>query len=161
MTGTERIRGWLLIPMLACAQAAVAAQGLRALAGTWSGVCADCAPGAMPGGAAMMLSIRVTESSLTMQRDRLPIEVYALDGSETPLPDGRTATATVGDGGVVLTTVRRRARNRDEVFQTIIRHHYRVSGDRLTIERAARAIRPAEPPAGGWAPIGTVEYRRD
>ena len=51
-----------------------------------------------------------------------------------------------------------RARSRDEVFRTIIRHVYRVSGDTLTLERSARAVRPNEPPSEKWAPIGKVTY---
>jgi hypothetical protein len=137
------------------------AQGFADLEGRWLGSCTGCAPGAMPGGFARTLDIRVSASAITIRQGGLPAEVYRLDGSDTQLRDGRTATAIVENGGLVLTTVRTRARNRDAVFQTILRSIYRVSGNTLTIERSARAIRPNEPPSEKWASIGTVVYQRD
>lgn len=139
----------------------VAAQGLADLEGRWLGSCPGCAPGAMPGGFAKTLAIRVSASAITIQQGGLPAEVYQLDGSDTQLRDGRTATALVEDGSLVVTTVRKRARSRDEVFQTILRDIYRVSGNTLTVERSAHAIRPDEPPSEKWASVGEVVYRRD
>jgi hypothetical protein len=110
------------IPRLAfvvvASSSVVAAQGLLDLGGTWLGSCSDCAPNAMPDGFARTLIIRVAESEITIQQGARAAEVYRLDGTETTLPDGRTATAMIEDGGLVLTTVRTRARSRDEVFVT-------------------------------------------
>jgi hypothetical protein len=61
----------------------------------------------------------------------------------------------------VITTVRRRVRSRDEVFQTILRGSYRVSGNTLTIERSTRATRPNEPLSERWAALGAILYQRD
>jgi hypothetical protein len=151
----------VLAVLVASAPGAATAQGLLDLEGRWQGSCPRCAPGAMPGGFARTLIIRVSAAAITIQEGGLPAEVYQLDGSDTQLRDGRTATAIVENGGLVLTTVRTRARNRDAVFQTILRSIYRVSGNTLTIERSARAIRPNEPPSEKWASIGTVVYQRD
>ena len=114
----------------------------------------------MPGGAARTLVIRLSASEVAIRRDGYPAEVYRLDGTETQLPDGRTATAIAEDGSLVITTVRRRLRSRDEVYQTILRGIYRLTGNTLTIERSARAIRPNEPPSE-WAALGATVYQRD
>ena len=100
-------RLWLVLTLLAVVRADAPAQVSPVLEGTWRGSCATCAPGAMPDGLARTLVIRGVDAQLSIQRDGFPPEIYRLDGSETQLPDGRTATATVADEGVELTTVRR------------------------------------------------------
>ena len=139
----------------------LAAQGLLDFEGTWVGSCPDCAPGAMRGGVGKTLVIRVSGSEISIQRDGFPAEVYRLDGTDTQLPDGRTATATVQQESLVLTTVRRRARSRDEVYQTIMHSTYRVSANTLTIDRSTRAVRPDEPASDKWVSLGTVVYQRN
>ena len=96
----------LLFVVFVVSSSVVAGQGLLDLGGTWVGSCSDCAPNAMPGGFARTLIIRVSSSEITIQHDGRPAEVYRLDGTETTLPDGRTATAMIEDGGLVVTTVR-------------------------------------------------------
>jgi hypothetical protein len=115
----------------------------------------------MPAGFSRTLIIRVSPSEIAIRNDGFPAAVYRLDGTETALADGRTATASVEAGAVVLTTVRRRALSRDEVYQTLMRNVYRVSGNILTIERSALAIRPNETPSERWVPIRIVVYQRD
>src|SRR5262245_2578986 len=145
----------LLLAVFVIASPLVAAQGLSDLAGTWRGSCPDCAPNAMPAGFAKALIIQTSASEVRMQRDGFPVEVYRLDGTETQFPDGRTATAAIEGESLILTTIRRRSRSRDEVFETIMRHIYRISGDSLIIERSTRAIRPHESPSVRWVPLGT------
>jgi len=151
----------LVLALLVVSASHAAAQGLPDLEATWLGSCPGCAPGAMPGGAARTLVIRLSASAVAIRRDGYPAEVYRLDGTETQLPDSRTATAMIEDGSLVITTVRRRVRSRDEVFQTILRGSYRVTGETLTIERSTRAIRPNEPPSERWAALGAIIYQRD
>jgi hypothetical protein len=151
----------ILLALVVIVSPIVAAQRLVDFEGTWRGSCSGCAPNAMPGGLARTLVIRISASEITIQRDGFPVEIYRLDGTETQLPDGRTATAAVDGESLVLTTVRRRSRSRDEVFQTLMRHTYRVSGNTLTIERSTRSIRPNEPPPERWVPLGTVDYQRN
>jgi len=151
----------LLLAVLLVASPRVAVQELLNLEGTWRGSCADCAPNAMPAGFSRTLVIRVSPSEIAIRNDGFPADVYRLDGTETALADGRTATASVEAGTVVLTTVRTRARSRDDVYQTLMRQVYRVSGNTLTVERSARGIHPNEPPSERWVRIGTVMYQRD
>jgi hypothetical protein len=95
---------------------------------------------------------------VTIRKGGYGPETYRLEGAPTQLIDGRTGTASLEDGALVLTFRRERTRDGSETVATVVREVYRRSGDTLTIERLARSERPNQEPSR-WAAIQTVPYR--
>src|SRR5215207_7501477 len=96
------------------------------------------------------MRLSVSPAEISIQADRffqgvssqtlMPIGVVKLDGSETTLADGRTASASTDAGWLAVTTTR----ERNGGFANVMREVYILSknGDELTVWRTLNVRRP-------------------
>jgi len=79
--------------------------------------------------------LKVSPTEVGIQTDRLT-GVFKLDGTETKLSDGRTATAAVDAGWLAITMKRRRG----DVATNVMQEVYIVRGSELTIWRVLNTV---------------------